>query len=277
MRSISGKVVLVTGASRGLGVDIARRFASHGARLVLAARSADELELLRKELESGGVTAVAIPADVAKLESLRGLVEKTEQVLGPIDVLVNNAGVEAVLDFELTSVEDLEHIIAVNLTGLILLTRLVVPSMIERGSGHIVNVASLAGLVGVPHNAVYSATKHAVVGLSRSLRLELADHGVGVSAVCPGFVEGGMFLQHGRKPPGMTGWVKPERVAEAVVDAVLRDRGEVVVAKGLGKVADIVQAAAPGFGARVMSMTGVVDFYRDLARSNREHGKGRSS
>jgi short-subunit dehydrogenase len=266
--SLDGKVVLLTGASRGLGVDMARAFAARKARLALAARSAEELETVRKEIIATGATAVAIPADVGDQRSLKSLVEKTEQALGPIDVLVNNAGIEQVCEFEDMALEDIARIVQVNVTGLIWLTRLVLPSMIRRRSGHVVNLASVAGLTAVPHNAVYSASKHAVVGISRSLRAEMADHGIGVSVVCPGFVDGGMFSQWGRKPPKMAGMVSPQSVAAAVVSAVERNRAEVVVNKGLGKITDWFVAVAPDFTIGVMNRTGVVGFLREQAALN---------
>lgn len=273
LRSLEDRVVLVTGASRGLGVDIARAFAARGARLALAARSAEALEQVRDELLSSGRRAIAVPCDVGDLDSSRALVRAVEEQLGPIDVLVNNAGIEEVCDFEGMTPERIEAIVRVNVLGLIWLSRLVVPSMIERGAGHIVNVASLAGLVAVPHNAVYSATKHAVVGVSRSLRLELADHGVGVSVVCPGFVKGGMFLEWGRKPPAMAGWVTSREVARATVRSVRRDQAEVVVTKGLGRIADWFQAVSPGLSGSMLRWSGMVGFLREQARLNGARGE----
>jgi short-subunit dehydrogenase len=276
--SLDGKVVLLTGASRGLGVDMARAFGRRGARLALAARSRPELEGVREELEQEAITVAVVPADVSELASLERLLVATEEGLGPVDVLVNNAGIEQVYDFEAMSAEEIAAIIQVNVVGLAWLTRLVVPGMIERGRGHIVNIASLAGVVGVPHNAVYAASKHAVVGLSRSLRLELREHGIGVSVVCPGFVQGGMFLRHGRKPPALAGWVTSEAVARATVSAVVSDRGEVIVSKGLGRIGDWFQAMTPELGGRIMRWGGVEGFLREVARENVEQaGAGPSA
>lgn len=272
MRPLTSKVVLITGASRGIGIDIAHAFANQKARLALAARSAGELEKVRAALQERGAEAIAVPTDVADLDSLRALVVGVEESLGPVDVLVNNAGIEQVCDFEGMPLEDISSIVNVNVLGLIRLTRLVAPSMVERGSGHVVNMASVAGLIAVPHNAVYSASKHAVVGISRSLRVELADHGIGVSVVCPGFVEGGMFARWGRKAPALAGSVTTRQVADAVVDSVLRNRAEVVVNKGLGRIADWFEAIAPDLSARMMRRTGVVGFLREQARINAGRG-----
>jgi short-subunit dehydrogenase len=270
MNPLKDKVVLITGASRGLGVDMARKFAGQGARLALAARSGSGLEQLRNELTAAGATALAAPADVGDYESLQALVKEVDASLGPIDVLINNAGIEDVYDFESTTPERIEEIVRVNVVGLMWLTRLVLPSMIERRTGHICNISSLAGLTPVPHNAVYSATKHAVVGLTRSLRMEMAEHGIEVTVVCPGFVEGGMFLEWGREAPKVSGSVTPEKVAASVLRAVLENKGETIVTKGLGKIADWMFPMAPEVSAKLMVRTGAAGFLRDQAKINSE-------
>ncbi len=270
MKPLTDKVVLLTGASRGLGVDMARSFAKEGSRLALAARSGSELEKVRAELETQGAKAIAVPTDVGDLASLRALVKETESALGPIDVLVNNAGIEEVCDFESMDFEYMEQMLSVNVLGLMWLSRLVVPSMMERRSGHICNIASLAGVTPVPHNTVYATTKHAVYGFSRSLRLELAEHGVEVSVVCPGFVEGGMFLRWGRPAPKVSGSVTPQQVADAVLKAVQSNKGEIIVTKGLGKIADVTFAMMPEIAAKVMKRTGASGFLEEQARINAE-------
>jgi short-subunit dehydrogenase len=173
-----------------------------------------------------------------------------------------------VFDFETTPLEKVDAIVNTNVLAVIRLARLVAPSMVERGSGHICNIASAAGLNPVPYNAVYSASKHAIVGFSRSLRIELADRGVEVSVVCPGFVEGGMFLEWGRPPPKMAGSVTSAQVAQAVVEAVERNRGEVVVTKGLAKIGDWFQAIMPETSAAMMRRSGMVGYFREQARIN---------
>ena len=268
MKPLKDKVVLITGASRGLGVDMARAFAARGAKLALAARSGSALEQVRAELASGGATVLPAPTDVGDYESLQALVKEVEASLGPIDVLINNAGIEDVYDFEATTPERMEEIARVNFVGLMWLTRLVLPSMIERRTGHICNISSVAGLTPVPHNAIYSATKHAVVGLSRSLRLEMAEHGVEVSVVCPGFVDGGMFKEWGRPPPKSSPAVSPEKVAEGVVRAVLENKGEVVVTKGLAKIADVSFAMMPEVAAKMYARSGALGYLRDQAKIN---------
>ncbi|HVL88940.1 MAG TPA: SDR family oxidoreductase [Actinomycetota bacterium] len=269
MKPLTGKVVLITGASRGLGVDMARAFAGKGARLALAARSAEDLESVRKEL---GSEAIAVVADLRDLGSLRSLVTTVESSLGPVDVLVNNAGLEQVCDFESMDLDQMKAIIDTNVTGLLWLSRLIVPSMVARRSGHIVNIASLAGLNPVPHNTVYSASKHAVVGFSLSLRAELEEHGVEVSVVCPSFVTAGMFAEWGRPAPKAVGAVDSPSVAKGVIEAVEKNKPLVTVAKGLGKIGHASFALAPGLALGTMKKTGVVRYMREQAEINAKRG-----
>jgi len=274
MKPLKDKVVLITGASRGIGVDIAKVFAAQGAKLALAARSGSELEKVRDALTSTGATAIAVPADVSDLASLRALIKETEASLGPIDVLINNAGIEEVCDFETMDLEYMEQMLSVNVLGVIWLTRLVVPSMIQRGTGHVCNIASLAGVTPVPHNTVYSTTKHAVVGFSRSLRMELADNGVEVSVVCPGFVEGaGMFTRWGRPAPKVAPSVTSQQVADAVLNAVTKNKGKVIVTKGLAKISDVTFAAMPETAGKIMRRMGAAGFIEEQAKINAEREK----
>jgi short-subunit dehydrogenase len=271
MQQLKNKVVLVTGGSRGIGAEVARAFGRAGSRVAISARSEDELEKARLELEAGGATCLAVPADVGHVDSLRRLVAEVERGFGPVDVLVNNAAApETILPFEEVSVDDVERTFRVNVVGMAWLTQLVIPGMIERASGHVVNMSSNAGLVGVPYNALYSATKHAIVGLSRSLRGELADKGIGVSVICPTFVQGGRIEYNfdGKPPPKQAGTVTEAAVAKAVVDAVVHDRGEVVVSRALGKLSDVAQAVAPEFSAKMMRRLGVFDYFKLAAEKN---------
>lgn len=267
---LRGKTVVLTGASRGLGVDMATGYARAGANLVLAARSAGELEKTKAKVEEAGAQAVAVPTDVGDFASLEALVRSSKDAFGSIDVLVNNAGVEKVYDFEHMELQEITLIIDVNITGLITLTRLVVPEMIERRSGQVVNISSMAGLLPVPHNTVYSASKHAVVGFSHSLRLELADHNVGVSVVCPGFVDAGMFAEWGRKAPAAAGSVSPEDVAKATLKATVGNLPEVRVIPPLGRSGPVWNAISSRMYAGMVNRMGVTKFLRDQAALNKE-------
>jgi short-subunit dehydrogenase len=273
---VAGKVVVITGASRGIGADLARGFAQAGARLALSARSETQLREVADGVRAMGAEAVVAPVDVEDRSSLQAMVDQVNRELGPIDVLINNAGVDKIWDFADLPVEDIEWIVRVNLIGLMTATRLVVPQMLERRSGHVVNMASAAGLAPVPFGSVYSASKHGVVGFSRSLRIELAPHGIGVSVVCPGYVLGdGMFAQHGLAPPKRAGSVTVADVTQAVLTAVRRNRAEVVPAPVSNRLAKVVVSISPRAYAAGMTRTGVFDFLREYARRNQER-EGRS-
>lgn len=260
---LRNRVGILTGASRGLGVEIARALAARGAGLALAARDEDGLERTAADLERLGVRTITVPTDVTVTEDLERLVARTTAELGPPDLLVNNAGIETIAPFERFEVERIEQIVATNLAAAMKLTRLVLPGMIERGRGHVLNVSSASGKAGVPYYAVYGATKHALVGFSWSLRTEVAEHDVGVSVVCPGFVSGtGMYADRSNdaKPPRSMSTVTPHDVAAAVVAAIEKNRAEIVVARGLAKVADVFYAFSPELAMNVAKRMGVNEF-----------------
>jgi short-subunit dehydrogenase len=243
---LQGANVLLTGGSRGLGPYIARALLARGARVTLSARSADDLERVRVSLPHERVSVVA--GDVTNEDDRTSMVAQTEASFGPIDVLVNNAGLESVLPFGEYTEEDITGMITLNLDAPIQLCRLVVPGMVDRRRGFVVNMASLAGKAAVPYNTVYSATKAGLVGFTYSLRAELHGTGVSASVICPGFVaEAGMFAarEHPEIPRGSGAWTTPRRVAGAVIRAVERDLADVVVSGTLGKIADVSVAVSP--------------------------------
>jgi len=189
-----------------------------------------------------------VASDVTGEEDRTAMVADAEAAFGPIDVLVNNAGIERVLPFTEFGEEDIHAIVATNLDAPIQLCRLVVPGMVERGRGHIVNMASLAGKAPTPYNTVYAATKHGLIGFTYSLRAELHGTGVSASAVCPGYVtEAGMFARHEDPsiPRNSGTGTTPPKVAQAVVRAIQRDKPDVIVAGALPQVADVSLAVSP--------------------------------
>lgn len=222
---LTGKRALVTGASRGLGVYIAKRLAAEGVDLVLAARDSAKLDGTARECRALGVTVEQIAADVTRAEDRERLLAEA----GELDILVNNAGVEITRRLVDQSEDDVRAQMETNLVAPTLLTRLVLPQMLARGSGVVVNVSSMSGKAATPFNSVYAATKHGLVGLSSSLDIELYGTGVHVGVVCPGFVaEAGMWADTGQTAPAAMREVRPERVAQAVID-VIRGKGEVLV------------------------------------------------
>jgi short-subunit dehydrogenase len=198
MRDIHGSRAIVTGASRGVGTYIAKTLAAQGVSLALAARDAAKLEVTRGACEALGARAIAVPTDVTSREGLCRLVETVERELGPIDILVNNAGIEITKGLQGTSFDEIDAVVRTNLSPPVWLIKMVLPQMVERRRGAIVNVSSLAGKTCAPYNAIYSATKAGLIALSLSVDLELDGTGVTIGTVCPGFVsETGMWAREG--------------------------------------------------------------------------------
>jgi short-subunit dehydrogenase len=228
-RSLHGKVAVVTGGGRGIGKAMALAFASEGCRVAIGDVDVAAAEAAAAEL--GGDT-IGLPLDVTDRPGFTAFLDEVERRLGPIDVLVNNAGIMRVgpLDEEddATTIRQLE----INLHAVIHGTKEAMRRMTPRGTGHIVNVASSAGKTGFPNLATYSATKHGVVGLSEAVRAELRGSGVEVSVVMPGIVKTELSAGLVETPAFKTS--TPEQVAEAVVDALKFARFDVFVPKSIG-------------------------------------------
>lgn len=248
MAELRDRTVLLTGASSGLGPYIARRLRAEGARLVLTARRRPELEALAAEL---GDTRV-IPADLAEA----GEAERLVEAAGPVDVLVANAGVGIYGRLSELDPAGIGRSLDVNLRAPMLLSRLVLPAMLERGSGAIVLMASLAGKVPAPRSTLYSATKFGLRGFGHSLAAELRGTGVTASVISPTFVEeAGLYADSGGRAGVRT--VYPNDVAEAVVKGIRTGRAEIVVApveqRILGRlveaVPELIHTVARGAGA----------------------------
>ena len=179
---------VVTGGGRGIGAAVARALAAEGAAVVVASRSGDELEATAAALREGGHRAWAVRCDVSDPGDVAALRKRAEEKLGGVDVLINNAGIGHSAKLEAITLDDWSRIFAINATGTFLCTQAFLPPMVGRGWGRVINIASVAGKIGAPYIAAYSASKHAVVGFSRSVAAEVATTGVTVNAVCPGFV-----------------------------------------------------------------------------------------
>jgi hypothetical protein len=207
--------VVVTGASSGIGEATAIAFARRGARVILVARRKDRLDAVAARIEHAGGRAIAWTCDVtdlARVEKLPGLVQ--ELTGRQADVLVNNAGIAGGGPFPELTHDRIDEVVRVNLLAVMHVTRVFLPGMLSRGSGHIINVASLAGRFAVPGAAVYSATKHGVVAFSESLDVSTRRRGVLVTSVNPAYVPTEGFPAT-RRPPILT--LTPERVADAIV------------------------------------------------------------
>ncbi len=238
------KVVVVSGAASGIGRATALAFAREGARLALCDVELDRLSVVAVEAERAGAACVRHEhCDVGDADAMRGFAERTQRELGVTDVLVNNAGVGLYGGFLKTSLEDFHWIMQTNFWGVVHGCHFFVPAMAERGSGHVVNVASAAGYYNSEILAAYGTSKYAVVGLSEALRDELGPQGIGVSVVCPGCVNTPIVRTmrvRGESEPArvrqsVSDWYEkrdfpPERVASAILEAVRRNRALVPVA-----------------------------------------------
>jgi uncharacterized protein len=216
---LTGKNVVITGASSGIGRATALEMARRGANLVLGARRIERLDEVAAQCRALGVRALAVTADVTQPEDCRRLIDSA----GEVDVLVNNAGFAILGPFAEASLADLREMMNTNYFGAVHCTQAVLPRMLARGSGTIVNVSSIIGLMGVAGMTGYAATKFALVGFSEGLRDEVLGRGVKVALVFPGTTETEFFVRAEKgKMPGASRLmpaVKPERVARAVCDA----------------------------------------------------------
>jgi short-subunit dehydrogenase len=279
MKELRGKVAVVTGASKGLGVHIARALAARGVNLVLAARSADGLQEVCRAAEGLGVRAIAVPVDLSLPRSLDHLIQRAEATFGRVDILINNAGLLHTSDYANIDPELIEETMRVNLRAPMLLTRRVLPGMIARGEGHIVNMSSVGGLGGAPYSECYTATKHALVGFTRSLRLtfQAQGHPIGASVVCPGFVpETGMFhdsmRETGAEMPARFGSTSAEQVAHAVITAIVRNDAEVIVNSLPVRPVLLLMLLFPWLSEHVARATGIGQACRQMVQ-----GKKRSA
>jgi 3-hydroxybutyrate dehydrogenase len=187
--SLEGRGAVVTGGGRGIGRAVARALAEKGAAVVVTARSTKEVEGVAAELAADGLVAHALPCDVADEASVAKMAERAIALLGTVDVLVNNAGIALSNPVKRLPLEEWNRILAVNATGTFLCTRAFLQGMIDRRWGRVINVASVAGLRGGRYIAAYTASKHAQVGFTRALAAEVADQGITVNAICPGYVD----------------------------------------------------------------------------------------
>jgi short-subunit dehydrogenase len=269
MKNLQGGTALVTGASGGLGTHIARRLAREGMNVAVSGRREDALAQVVTELTALGVKAVAVPADLSDLSRIDPLIDGAEAALGPIDVLVNNAGVEAIGAFTTYTREELTSMVDVNLTAPLLLTHRLTPGMLERGRGHVVFIASVAGKIGPAFNEPYAATKAGLIGLTQSLRAEYLHAPIGFSVVCPGFIAGdGMYArmaEQGHRSNRMMGETTTEKVSEAVVRAIRKDRAEILESGAPIRPMLALAQLAPGLVERLAPRFGITDLFRGIA------------
>jgi NAD(P)-dependent dehydrogenase (short-subunit alcohol dehydrogenase family) len=212
-QSLGGQVALVTGASRGIGLAIARRLGRMGARVAICARNAKTLERAARDLRQEAIEALDVPADVARAAEVAELVRRTRESLGPTDILVNNAGVGVFSPIDELREADWDAVINTNMKAAFLVSKAVAPEMIRRHTGHIINISSLAGKNFFPGGGAYCASKWGLLGLTYCMGEDLRAHGIRVSAICPGTVHTEFSPHAGKDPMKM---LQPEDVAHAV-------------------------------------------------------------
>ncbi len=229
MSQLKGKVALVTGASKGIGRACALRLAEAGANVVIGAKSIDLLEMLGKDIDGLGVESLAEGCDVSRFADCEDLVEKSIDRFGRIDILINNAGVGYSGKIVDSKPAEIEQMVRVNLLGVYYMTRAVLPSMIEREQGDIINIGSVAAIKYSPNFAMYSATKFAVRAFSEALRNEVQGHDIRVTLIHPGMTKTPFFdsfTQGGSPLPLDKGEImKPEHIANAVHFALIHPEG----------------------------------------------------
>ena len=224
---LTDRVAVVTGAGRGIGRAVALALGRAGARVVAAARTQAEIDATAKAVRDAGGRAEAMPVDLADEASVRGLFAAVRDRWTRLDVLVNNAGIGLYGPVETFPVEDLDRLVAVNLRGTFLCCQEAMRLMVPAGTGYIINVSSVVGFKGYPNQAGYTATKHAVMGLTKSLAVEAQEHGIRVSAILPGGVDTDMVRQ-ARPDLDRSILLQPDDVAHAVLFLLsLSDRAAV--------------------------------------------------
>jgi short-subunit dehydrogenase len=260
------KTVLITGGSRGLGLVMAREFAREGARLVLCARDEEELQRARSDIENYAAEVMTVPCDITNKQSVDEMVAAVNSRFGVVDVLVNTAGVIQVVPFVVMTILDFEIAIKAHFWGPLYTTMAVLPSMRQKKSGRIVNISSIGGKVSVPHLVPYSASKFALVGLSKGLRSELMKDGIKVTTVCPGLMRTGSprnadfkgqhqleyaWFSISDALPLLT--VSAENAARQVVGACKRGQAELVISIP-AKVAVLFDSLFPELSAQMLSL-----------------------
>ncbi len=269
MEDLAGKVVLITGGARGMGKLHAHNFAREGCRVVITDIDEAELRKAAAEMQEAGYDVAVYTQDISSREGCFKLAQRVADEVGPVDVLINNAAIatnETVLD---TSEEAYRRITEVNYLGQVWMLQAFVPEMVKRGSGHVVNICSMAGKVAVPNLGPYCATKFALVGLTDSLRQELKGTGVKCTIVNPGYISTGMF--EGSKPPFITRWLDPQKVADALLQGVKKNKGEVFMPRFVGWLSGFARGLGmPRFNDVVFAILGAD---RSFAPMKKERGR----
>ncbi|KFB43271.1 AGAP005532-PA-like protein [Anopheles sinensis] len=242
-RSLNGKVVLITGASGGLGEALAHSFFLAGCKVILAARRKEELERVRKDLLAVHTTVpthppVILPLDLSDLNSIAGKVQEMLEIYGAIDILVNNGGISVRGDALSTAIDVDIRIMLVNYFGTVAMTKACLPSMMARKEGRIVCISSVQGKFAIPYRSAYSASKHAQQAFCDSLRAEVAKDNIKVTLVSPGYINTSLSINaltgsgqaYGKMDATTAGGASPEATANSILKAIARDEKDIILA-----------------------------------------------
>ena len=219
-RPLEGKTSLITGASRGIGFAIARKLGELGSRVSICSRDPQKLESAANELKRHGINVFAMPADVTRPTDIDAFVTRTETSLGPIEIVVNNAGVGYFGPSHEASEVNWDQVLDTNLKSVFLMTKAVAPALIQRRTGHIINIASLAGKNAFPGGGIYCASKWGLLGFTQCVAEDLRAYGIRVSAVCPGSVATEFSPQGSHANKDTSKMLQPDDVAHAVATLV---------------------------------------------------------
>jgi len=266
MKDLKGKVALVTGAASGIGQATSLKFAQEQADLVISEVNEDRLKETADQIRALGRKVLAVRTDISKRDEVEALCNNALAEFGRVDILMNNAGVALYAEIKDTDLDDWEWMLGVNLWGPIYALHFLLPQMIARGSGHIINISSWIGLLGQPANGAYSASKFGILGLSEALRAELERFGIGVTVVCPGIVQTNIFkavkvkgfTPEVTKMPGYLG-TTPEGAAKKILHAVKKNQA--LVLTDFAKIAYAIRRFSPAL-ARQIGRGGVKVFQK---------------
>ena len=264
---LKGKTALVTGASRGIGPHLASALAERGMNLVLTGRSGAELQAVAADQRKHGVRVLAVVADLLDDDARTLLIGAAEREFGGVNVLVNNAGGDPLRQFDEMSIEENESIMKLNLFAPIALSHLVLPGMLERGQGHILNISSMAGRVGFPYTEAYAAAKDGLIGFSRVLRADYRARGVSASVLILGAIAGagqGQRTMDEMRMPKSSFMAPVGLVAKALLKALDKDKAEIVVQPGPGRMLRAVMDFYPGLGPWMNNQMGVNRTLREI-------------
>lgn len=269
---LNGKSALVTGASRGIGPHLAAALAGRGMNLVLTGRSGPELEAVAAELRERGVRVLTVVTDLLDADARTLLVGAAEREFGGVDVLVNNAGGDPLREFDEMSIEENLAILDLNLSVPIALTHQVLPGMLSRGRGHIINISSMAGRVSFPFTEAYAAAKDGVIGFTRVLRSDYRSRGVTASVLILGAIRGagqGQRTLDDMQRPTSAFMAPVDQVAKALLRALDRDKAEAVVMPGPGRLMRALMDFFPGIGPWMNTRMGMNRTMREVQEFRR--------